>query len=64
MKTKALLFLILTLPLFSNSQVLWDDFEQTRVGYYDFAHGAMTTRFPNPDLSSTVNNSEPLRTIC
>jgi len=58
MKTKALLFLILTLPLFSNSQVLWDDFEQTRVGYYDFVHGGMTTRFPNPDLSSTVNNSE------
>ena len=57
MKTKALLFLILTLPLFSNSQVLWDDFEQTRVGYYDFVHGGMTTRFPNPDLSSTVNNS-------
>tara|TARA_B110000008_G_scaffold109125_1_gene112156 strand:- start:1485 stop:2834 length:1350 start_codon:yes stop_codon:yes gene_type:complete len=57
MKTKALLFLILTLPLFSNSQVLWDDFEQTRVGYYDFIHGGMTTRFPNPDLLSTVNNS-------
>jgi len=57
MKTKALLFLILTLPLFSNSQVLWDDFEQTRVGYYDFVHGGMTTRFPNPDLLSTVNNS-------
>lgn len=57
MKTKALLFLILTLPLLSNSQVLWDDFEQTRVGYYDFVHGGMTTRFPNPDLLSTVNNS-------
>ena len=57
MKTKALLFLILTLPLFSNSQVLWDDFEQTRVGYYDFVHGGMTTRSPNPDLLSTVNNS-------
>jgi len=57
MKTKAILFLILTLPLFSNSQVLWDDFEQTRVGYYDFIHGGMTTRFPNPDLLSTVNNS-------
>ena len=57
MKTKALLLLILTLPLFSNSQVIWDDFEQTRVGYYDFVHGGMTTRFPNPDLLSTVNNS-------
>jgi hypothetical protein len=57
MKTKALLLLILTLPLFSSSQVLWDDFEQTRVGYYEFVHGGMTTRFPNPDLASTVNNS-------
>ena len=58
MKTKALLLLILTLPLFSSSQVLWDDFEQTRVGYYEFVHGGMTTRFPNPDLASTVNNSD------
>ena len=58
MKNKALLLLILTLPLFSSSQVLWDDFEQTRVGYYEFVHGGMTTRFPNPDLSSTVNNSD------
>jgi hypothetical protein len=57
MKTKVLILLILTLPLFSTSQVLWDDFEQTRVGYYEFVHGGMTTRFPNPDLSSTVNNS-------
>jgi hypothetical protein len=57
MRTKALLFLILTLPLFCTSQVIWDDFEQTRVGYYDFVHGGMTTRSPNPDLSSTVNNS-------
>ena len=57
MKNKALLLLILTLPLFSSSQVLWDDFEQTRVGYYEFVHGGMTTRFPNPDLASTVNNS-------
>ena len=58
MKNKALLLLILTLPLFSSSQVLWDDFEQNRVGYYEFVHGGMTTRFPNPDLSSTVNNSD------
>jgi hypothetical protein len=57
MKTKVLILLILTLPLFSTSQVLWDDFEQTRVGYYEFVHGGMTTRFPNPDLSSAVNNS-------
>ena len=57
MKTKVLILLILTLPLFSTSQVLWDDFEQTRVGYYEFVHGGMTTRFPNPDFSSAVNNS-------
>jgi len=57
MKTKVLILLILTLPLFGTSQVLWDDFEQTRVGYYEFVHGGMTTRFPNPDLSSAVNNS-------
>jgi len=57
MKTKALLMLILTLPLFSTSQVIWDDFEQNRIGYYEFVHGGMTTRSPNPDLSSTVNNS-------
>ena len=57
MKTKVLILLILTLPLFGTSQVLWDDFEQTRVGYYEFVHGGMTTRFPNPDFSSAVNNS-------
>ena len=27
------------------------------MGYYEFVHGGMTTRFPNPDLSSAVNNS-------
>ena len=58
MKNKAILFLILTLPLISTSQVIWDDFEQNRVGYYEFVHGGMTTRYPNPDLSSTVNNSD------
>ena len=58
MKNKALLLLILTLPLFCTSQVLWDDFEQNRVGYYEFVHGGMTTRSSNPDLSSTVNNSD------
>jgi len=58
MKNKALLLIILTLPLFCTSQVLWDDFEQNRVGYYEFVHGGMTTRSSNPDLSSTVNNSD------
>ena len=52
----ALLFLITT-PFFLSSQVLWDDFEQTRVGYYEFVHGGMTTRYANPDVSSSVNNS-------
>ncbi len=57
MKTKAFTLLILTLPLFCSSQILWDDFEQTRIGYYEFVHGGMTTRFENPDLASTVNSS-------
>ena len=58
MKTKALLLLILTLPLFSTSQVLWDNFEDTRIGYYEFVHGGMTTRFGNPMPMSAVNSSE------
>ncbi len=57
MKTKVFILLILTLPLFCSSQILWDDFEQTRIGYYEFVHGGMTNRFENPDLSSTVNSS-------
>ena len=51
-----LLFLITT-PFFLSSQVLWDDFEQTRVGYYDFVHGGMTTRYANPDVNNAVNSS-------
>ena len=58
MKTKIFTLLILTLPLFCSSQILWDDFEQTRVGYYEFTHGGMTTRFENPDPASAVNGSE------
>ncbi|MDG1718973.1 MAG: hypothetical protein P8H17_04015 [Flavobacteriales bacterium] len=57
MKTKVFTLLILTLPLFCSSQILWDDFEQTRIGYYEFVHGGMTTRFVNPDPSSSINNS-------
>ena len=34
----------ITTPFFMSSQVLWDDFEQNRVGYYEFVHGGMTTR--------------------
>ena len=40
-----------------SSQVLWDDFEQNRIGYYEFTHGGMTTRYANPDISSPVNSS-------
>jgi hypothetical protein len=58
MKTKIFTLLILTLPHFCSSQTLWDDFEQTRVGYYEFTHGGMTTRFENPDPASAVNSSE------
>ena len=58
MKTKVFTLFILTLPLFCSSQILWDDFEQTRIGYYEFVHGGMTARFENPDPASSVNNSE------
>ena len=53
MKTKFLTLLILTIPFFCSSQILWDNFEETRIAYYDFTHGGMTTRFANPDLSSS-----------
>jgi len=57
MKTKVLLLLILTLPLFSTSQVLWDDFEQNRISYYEFSNGGYTNRYPNPNILSSVNSS-------
>jgi len=57
MKNLFTLFFLITTPFFLFSQVLWDDFEQTRVGYYEFVHGGMTTRYANPDISSTVNSS-------
>ena len=47
----------ITTPFFMSSQVLWDDFEQNRVGYYDFVHGGMTTRYANPDVNNSVNTS-------
>ena len=57
MKNIFTLFFLITTPLFLSSQVLWDDFEQNRLGYYEFTHGGMTTRYANPDISSPVNNS-------
>ena len=57
MKNIFILFFLLTTPMFLSSQVLWDDFEQNRLGYYEFTHGGMTTRYANPDISSPVNNS-------
>ena len=48
-------FIFITTPFFMSSQVLWDDFEQNRVGYYDFVHGGMTTRYANPDVNNSVN---------
>ena len=47
----------ITTPFFMSSQVLWDDFEQNRVGYYEFVHGGMTTRYANPDVNNSVNTS-------
>ena len=57
MKHVFTLFFLITMPFFLSSQILWDDFEQNRVGYYEFVHGGMTTRYANPDLSSSVNSS-------
>ena len=44
------LILILLFPFNIFSQILWDNFEDTRIGYYDFVHGGMTTRFENQHL--------------
>ena len=57
MKNIFTLFFLITTPFFLSSQVLWDDFEQNRIGYYEFTHGGMTTRYANPDISSPVNSS-------
>ena len=57
MKKQLYTLLILTLPIFASSQTVWDDFEQNRIGYYEFTHGGMTTRYPNPDIASSVNSS-------
>ena len=56
MKYKCLT-LILFFPFSVFSQILWDNFEDTRIGYYEFVHGGMTTRFENPNPASQVNNS-------
>ena len=50
------LILILLFPTSIFSQILWDNFEDTRIGYYEFVHGGMTTRFENPDLLHTVQD--------
>jgi len=57
MKKIFALFFLITTPFFLSSQVLWDDFEQNRIGYYEFTHGGMTTRYANPDISSPINSS-------
>ena len=57
MKNIFTLFFLITTPFFLSSQVLWDDFEQNRIGYYEFTHGGMTTRYANPNISSPVNSS-------
>ena len=56
-KSIALLFFLLITSNLIYSQILWDDFEQNRIGYYDFVHGGMTDRYENPDINSSVNNS-------
>ena len=57
MKNKLYILLMLVFPLLSSSQILWDNFEDTRIGYYDFVHGGMTTRLNNP-LPNAINSSE------
>ena len=52
MKLKFITIILMIIPFVTQSQILWDDFEQNRIGYYDFVHGGMTTRFENPDPMS------------
>ena len=56
-KTITLLYFLLASASTVYCQILWDDFEQNRVGYYEFVHGGMTDRFPNPDINSSINSS-------
>ena len=57
MKTKISTLLIMLLPFICFSQILWENFEDTRIGYYEFVHGGMTPRLDNP-LPNAINNSE------
>ncbi len=57
MKNYLFLIALFILPNFMFSQVMWDNFEDTRIGYYEFVHGGMTTRYANPDMTSFVNTS-------
>ena len=57
MKNYIFLIALFILPNFMFSQVMWDNFEDTRIGYYEFVHGGMTTRYANPDMTSFVNTS-------
>ena len=55
------IFAIITLSLISIqtifSQEIWDDFEQKRIGYYNFIHGVMTINTVNTSPNS-VNSSD------
>lgn len=57
MKAKISTLLVILFPFLCFSQIIWDNFEDTRIGYYEFVHGGMTTRLDNP-LPNAVNNSE------
>ena len=57
MKNYIFLIALFILPNFLFSQVMWDNFEDTRIGYYEFVHGGMTTRYANPNMTSFVNTS-------
>ena len=48
------LTLILFFPFSVFSQILWENFsEDTRIGYYEFVHGGMTTRFEKSESSKS-----------
>ena len=57
MKKVSLLFFSLLLAYVTHyGQSTWDNFENTRLGFYDFSHGALNTYVGNPD--KTGNTSE------
>ena len=57
MITFTAVIMMLMLPVLWSAQIVWDNFEDTRIGYYDFVHGGMTTRYANP-APDDINGSD------